>query len=276
MAVLTGTTEVPTPTFTPAKGGILDVVEPTSASGPVFFGVQYETEGGALGTLATLDPAECFALADLEPDDGRTYESGLPFVVARAITCRTVGGDMSHAEERAERALELSEGMLVEKHLWENVFPQRAVDLTPALGAVTPKNGVGILLEYAGLNYTGMPMIHFGRRLGVFLTGDDTVKNGDLLAVNGRGYTSKLGPFIDADANPATPETQSVAGVDEVWMYVTGAVHLWRDVISTHMTTNYTNNEYLVIADRTYVATVETFIAGIRVGLLGASGGYGQ
>lgn len=260
MAQITPRLHVETRPITPTTGGIHDVAAVINESDPhLRLGVEYELDYSGAG--GTVQPGEdpCGPTAE-KLSEGFLFQEGFAFTIHHGVECWISGDDYSAA---AERGLDLMQNKYVEENLWA-ALAENATDLTPGTGPVKPKIALGILLEHAKSIYPGVPVLHFGARLGVSLVGEQLVKDGegDAAAVggaqyiNGGGYTDRTGPGgVEADGNTA-------------WLYISGQVTLWRGT-QVHVNEAYDlpHNKHLAIAEREYAAAAESFVAGIRVNL---------
>ena len=264
-AMTSGRTRVTAPTVAPAPG-IFDVSAPqTLSEGDIhqLMGVEYESESCVPINFVTLDPDSCIATAAKETE-GLFFEQGDPFHIYAAVECNLfLSGEY---ESKAAARLEAGEQRAVEEQLWEHTFRDRAVNLTPAGGAVSATIALGLLEEYAGTVYGGIPTVHAGHRLTVHLAAKGLVKGTELATkskfVSGAGYTGVTGP--DDEAVPPAPV---VAGVNEVWMYITGEVALRRGPTRTFTATETVTNDLMALAERSYVPTVDCMVGAILVTL---------
>lgn len=203
MSAIIGTTVVPAPQVTPAAGGLYDVADVVAANGRETNGVTFETELGFDLNLIADDSITCIATAQ-KSFEGLDWESGMPFTIYAGVQCNLFLSD--DYEARAVARLAAGESRAVEGFLWENIFPERAVDLTPSAGAVSGVIGLGILEEYAGEQYLGKPIIHIGKRGAVSLVHDNLISDDGGTAgketktgsdfVNGTGYIGQNGPAV--------------------------------------------------------------------------------
>jgi hypothetical protein len=271
--MVTSTTQgvlVEAPTVEPAPGGLLRAFPPVDFTNPIMgrFGSYYESEncGEIVNSLEDAAEQLCGPTAEKEFDEGRgdLVFSDIHTVYA-GKTCNLVGGFVQNDAQRlAERKLELTSSIALERHLWSAVFAERAEDLTPAGGAVKPKRGLAILEEYAGERYGVVPVVHGGRQVSVYLAGetllnddaDQAAATGGALYVNGGGYSSKVGPG------------GVVAGPNEAWLYITGWITISRgELVSPGTVITPKKNLGYVLAERTYNTTVECLVGAIRVTL---------
>lgn len=370
MGLPQGTTHVDPPAFVPSRVGIFSVVTPESVTGPKLLGTVYESDGCLPSHYVAEDPDSCVATAEKEFDEGSDWVYSTRFPIYRGYTCK--GADPGAAEAIAQRRLEHSEELLVERKLWEGIFPDVAVDLTPVGGAVGIVRGVGILLSEFRRRSGAKPIIHMGSEPSIMLlnegidneeAGFDLVigsgyysLNGPLLsvpalaspvitkgavantgdfaagtyfwkltAINAHGETlgsnevtatliaddqqiinwsaitgatgyilyrgiaagaedtlvATLGAVVtytdtgDSESFPAELPVQNttgyeapvVAAADEAWVYVTGPVVLGRDEIRTESAFQTALNDGTALAERTYIGSVECYVAAIRVTL---------
>jgi hypothetical protein len=271
--MVTSTTQgvlVEAPVVEPAPGGLLRAFPPKPFEKPQMgrWGVYYESEncGEIVDHLEDAAEQLCGDTAEKRFAEGR---GDLVFSDIHTIyagkTCNLVGGFIQNEAQRlVELELERTGSIALERHLWSAVFAEQGVDLTPG-AAVKPKRGLAILEEWAGERYGVVPVVHAGRQASVYLAGetlltddaDKAAASGGALYVNGGGYTSKIGPGAVE------------AGPNEAWMYITGWIEIRRGEIITRDEPVVTPKKNLgyVLAERTYVTTVECLVGAIRVTL---------
>lgn len=262
-----GARYVEAPTITRTSGGILDraqVIDIVGGDLNELMGVMYESDSCWPVRLVTLDVNSCVSTA-AKTFDAFGFETGTPFHIYAGVDCSVLAGNF---EAKATTRLELGETRAVEKQLWENTFRTEAVNITPAGGAVSPKVALGLLEEFAGASYAGVPTLHVGKRGAVFLASENLLKLdaaepvtvGGSIVVPGSGYTSLIGPG------------GVVATATEVWVYMTGHIVLRRGPITTIPAIDQYTNSSIVLAERTYVPTVDCFTVAIRMSLVGGTG----
>lgn len=266
-AMTSGRIRVDAPAIKPAPG-IFDVVTPQELGANEIhqlMGVEYESAACIPVNFVALDPDSCIATEEKE-FEGLGFEQGDPFHIYAGVECNLFGSTEADYAQKAQERLELGEQRAAEQALWDQTFRQRAVNLTPAGGAVSPAAALGLLEEYAGNTYGGVPVIHAGRRLSVLLAAKSAVKGSETVTgsdfVNGAGYFGVAGPD-DEEAVPAP----IVAGENEAWMYVTGAVSLRRGPARIHNAVSTVSNDRIALAERTYVPTVDCMVGAILVTL---------
>jgi hypothetical protein len=198
----------------------------------------------------------CDPPAAKEAISAYTVFEGEPFTVYALNSCKTVGR-LDTAEESTRRALERSEGAAVEAAFWERVLLPYAVDLSPD-GPVPLNVGVGMLEGYGAANYGGLGILHSPRSVTSILA---DVSN---LQRNGSQIETFQGTPIASGGGYELSQTN----VGEAWLWMTGTVRLTRsDIDVVPMTVDRETNDFFSLAERTYVAVVDCFVAGVRVQL---------
>lgn len=206
-------------------------------------------------------------------EDGIGIVTSSPFVVYHLSTCRLVGRE--DAEARARRALELGEGRAVEQ-AFADLFTTAAldpdpdvdalaVDVTPTPGtAVDVVTGLGLLEQYAGQNYGGVPTFHMTRNLATNLIARGSLEPvGDLLRTKLRSKVA-----AGAGYEGVEPVEGVTAGDGEAWLIVTGTVVVRRSpTIETGEvpTLAAPTNEFSVLAERPESIGFECFAAAVLV-----------
>lgn len=266
--VLTARYAVEAPTIAPATGGLLSVVTPQPFPSPhAAQGVAYVTDDCGHAEAA---PGWCLSAIDVTGDKefrGLGANYGDPFAIYSGVECDVF--NMGEYERIARESLERGGGFAIERGV-QSLLLNKApadeddwgvVDLTPVGGPVKPKEAVARLEQYAGENYTGLPIFHTNRYGAVFLpleVGSPlTTKQGAPVA-NGAGYTN-------------TGPGGVVAAEGQFWLYVSGQVNIWQgDVVNTPVVANTVSNGARALAERIIVATVECFVGAILVTTEGA------
>lgn len=261
----TGLELVDAPERTPIEGGIFDALpnqQTKPLDGHALRGITYLLD--ATGNVKVIDESLATEIAtqskggdfgDLE------YEEGTPFTVFVSRTSDRLLRSEGDLGEQAEAHLVAVSQRGVEQVLWKDRLPQ-ATDLNPA-GAVSTKDAVGILEEFAGSVYSYTPTLHFGRRLAPYLADHFLVKFdegkaaaiGGARAVNGAGYMGQAGPGGVA------------AAADERWLWITGQVAIWEGAPQVHGAFDHNTNKIFAFAERTYIATLDGLSAAVRVKL---------
>jgi hypothetical protein len=220
------------------------------------------TDTGTAGTAATVPTT---STAGNTPPEDKEFEQQIviesePFSLYRGVEDDILVADNSAAE--ALRAFKAGESYAVEWSLQDRVLNDAAVDLTPTPGTPVTnlRYAVGLLEQYAADHYSGLPLIH-GNRLATTLilpeleAGEDGVLrtiHGTPVA-NGGGYSAQGPDSRDAGSG--------------AWLYITGQVNIWRGPIGEYTAYDLKGNRAYALAEATYVATVECFVAAILVGI---------
>lgn len=196
-----------------------------------------------------------------------------PFALYHLFRCRAVGGGWTGGEDRARRSLELGEQRGAERVMAQLLARDPdTVDLTPAVGAVSPVDGIALLEGWSAANYGGVPVIHIARSVGSVLSALAVVqratggqqrletRQGALIA-SGGGYGPGWAPETDPDVALTAP------GAGEAWLYVTGQVVVRRAASSTvtRVSQPSLTNEFTALAERPYAVGWECGAAAVRV-----------
>lgn len=261
MAAITGTTVVPAPQVAPMASGLYAVADVQSASGHEINGVTFETELGFDVNLIADNTITCIGTATKTFDEGLEFEEGLPFTLYSGVLCKMFQGD--DFEAKAVSRLQAAEERGVEKYIWENLFADRGVDLTPAGGAVSPTIGLGLLEEFAGTHYAGKPTVHVGRRGAV------SFNHANLISDNGgtAGTETKTGSDFANGAGYISLDGPSTAADGEVWAYITGRVSIRRGDVGSFTVDQPTTNNRIALAERTFVPTVDMIVGAVLIAL---------
>lgn len=186
---------------------------------------------------------------------------GTPFSVYKTVECQSlVDDDTAWARE----ALALGESHAVEAAFMQAVLAQPTTALPNGSTAVSLVNGIALLEGYAADVYGAVPTFHIPRSVATRAIAKDVLTVGldftvitpqGALVANGGGYSLNLGP------------TGEPAPAGQAWLYVTGQVVLTRGPVEAHRVLDHTNNNQVVLAERTYVPTVDCFAAAVLVTL---------
>lgn len=254
------------PEVQPRPATLLDTVAPDDS------GIEWlepaTDPAGVYTSLNCLDLGLSYDVCD-EPVASEYQEPAtaniIRFVSDMGVKCQSLAfGDLA---ERFARAVELRESANVELNLMTLRFTgtrggAAATDITPAGGAVTPKNGVALLEGHAAANYVGQPIIHapvgvvsvLSTDPGVELVGSRMHTGLGASLVAGAGYEARIGP------------TGAVAAAGEYWVYATGQMRIRRGrrILGDPILDRATNLFYLRSA-RPYVIDVDCYLAAVRV-----------
>lgn len=220
------------------------------------------TDTGAAGTAATV-PTTSTAGNTPPADkvfDKQTVIEAAPFSIYRGVEDDILVNDNS--AEEAIRAFKANESYGVEAKLQELFLNPVAEDLTPTPGTpVTNRRyAVGLLEQYAADHYSGLPLIHGNRVATSLILPELVAEGGTLRTVHGT-------PVANGGGYGAAGPDSVTAGAGEAWLYITGQVNLWRGPIGEYKAIDLEGNRAYALAEATYVATVECFVAAILVGI---------
>lgn len=145
----------------------------------------------------------------------------------------------------------------VARKVQELLLSPKAVDITPTPGtAVTnPRLALGLLEQWARDNSTFAPMIS-GNALAVTLV-EDAIP----------GLKTIIGtPVVLAAGYGTDGPGALVAGPGTAWLYITGRINVWRGPSPAEEATDYRNNRVVALAEGSYAASVDSFVAAVLVG----------
>jgi hypothetical protein len=187
-----------------------------------------------------------------------------PITVYSLYGCRSVG-DIQRSKQRAVDLLNIGEGRALEEGFWKAALAGGAdvQDLSGA-SAVSAEAGLAILEAFAAENYGGTPVIHATRDIASIIA----TRGG--IARHGKRMESHLGSLVAAGGGYAinTGPGASAAPAGESWMYATGHIQIMRGTATVQgplMRTIDGDNETVSLAERTFVAMADCFVAAIKV-----------
>lgn len=252
----------------PAPKGIFDIVKPIdlSADDRALMGISYD-EGASFPVKEIAFDAESCLATEPKEFDGTGNVFGTPFSVYSGVKCFLgPAGDTAEEFQRiASQRLMLGEQRAVEKYLQTVIFNETTENTTPIVNDDPQPIHIALALleEYAGDNYGARPIIHMGRAAATLaaakglIEGDETVaKTADV--VNGAGYSGLFGPGLF----PGQLVDQFTR-----WIYVTGRIVLRRGTAVDTLANRLEKNETWALSERTYVPTIDGFVAAIKVSL---------
>lgn len=206
----------------------------------------------AIPTTSTAGPAPA---ADKVFDQITTNETVL-FQSYRGLegpvlTDQDASGIVKAAYDRAE-----SYG--VGKKVQEKLLSPKAVDITPTPGTpvTNPRFALGLLEQWARDNSTFAGTIS-GNALALTLVED---------AID--GMETILGtPVVLAGGYGTDGPGSAVADPGEAWLYIHGRITVWRGPrVTDAEAVNYRSNRKTALAEGSYAASVDSFVAAILVG----------
>lgn len=191
-----------------------------------------------------------------------SFPEGRPFHIYKGVNCQYLGEDQT---QWAERAFGHGEARAVEEGVMRQVLAVAGTtDLTPGAGAVNLRLGLAMLEGYAAQMYGATPLMHVSRTVTALAIGDGLLRSTPTFEVqtgqgvpvaNGAGYEVNIGP------------SGAVAPAGEAWAYISGQVTLSRTPVFSERTLEWTKNDQIALAERSYTPLVECFVAAVRVKL---------
>jgi hypothetical protein len=201
--------------------------------------------------------------------------TGPAFAVVGSYQCDVIGRDPDDAEARARANLTLGEAAAVERQMMTGEAAVGALsfvgatDLTPPpgdpLGLVA---GIATLEEFLQANYGCTGVIHAPVAVGAFGCQARVIEK------VGQHFETCLGTNVAIGAGYSLVNQSPGGDPPEdgtAWLYATGAVQIWRSAISIvpdrDHSLNRANNDYTVLAERSYVVGWECVTAAVKVSL---------
>jgi hypothetical protein len=236
-----------------AVGGLLTVAnvlgDDTQA---LWFGVQYETS-------LTGHSRRYVDGTDKVFDKLAKSESGDPVTIYRGLETSLLTSPST--EEQVRKAFDEAAGFGVEEYVQELLNAQ-AVDITPTPGTPVTniKAAVGMLEQYAAEHYAGVPTLHANKYATALMNELVIGPANSLHTPNGTPIAS--GGGYGADGPGAL-----TADPGEAWVYISGQVNIWRGEVQVVEGPALKENRNYTLAEATYLATVDTFVAAILIGI---------
>lgn len=220
------------------------------------------TDTGTAGTAATVPSSSTAGNtpAGVKTFDQQTTLTGTPFGTYRGVEGALLV-NREGALEESRSAYGAGESYGVERGLQVGLFSTQAVDITPTPGTpvTNARFALGLLEQYAADNYSGLPIIS-GNRLAVGLIPELQVgDNYALHSIHGTPIANSAGFYTDGPG-------AAVAGAGTAWLYISGKITIWRGPGGAYEATDSKGNRVYALMERTYVPTVECFVAAILVG----------
>lgn len=146
----------------------------------------------------------------------------------------------------------------VARKVQELLLSPKAVDVTPTPGTpvTNPRLALGLLEQWARDNSTFAPTLS-GNALAVTLV-EDAIP----------GLKTIIGtPVVLAAGYGTDGPGALVAGPGTAWLYIHGRINVWRGSRAGDLhAPDYRNNRDLALAEGSYAASVDSFVAAILVG----------
>jgi hypothetical protein len=161
------------------------------------------------------------------------------------------------ATKIVSEAYDRAESYSVARKVQTLVLNPVAVDITPTPGTpvTNPRFALGLLEQWARDNSTFAGTIS-GNALALTLVEDASP---NLTTIIGTSVVLASGY---GTAGPAA----RVAGAGQAWLYIHGRVTVWRGPSAPEDATDYRNNRKVALAEGSYAASVDSFVAAVLVG----------
>lgn len=263
---------------TPSPYGLLSAATVLDAQGHELLGIEWEPISCA--AALTTD----FCSDDDEFDPTKTFDrsgraTASPVTVYYGRDCGPIGQSFDEAAAYVRAGLAIGEPAALEGWFQTNVLSVNAEDLTPAAGAMSPAQALGVLEAYLGTNYGGVGVVHIPVGLAAVFGAAGTLLDkgarretwaGNLVAL-GAGYGVNVGP-VTSSGDPAE------AGDDAFWVYITGPVVVRREAVDVAArgdrdVVDVVLNDRTMLAERTSVISYECAAAAVQVKRVVALGG---
>lgn len=181
-----------------------------------------------------------------------------PFTVYVMEQCRTVA-QMSTAQARAVRVLNLNEEAGVEKELWTRIAAA-ATDITGTVAS--PEVSLAMLEEAIGNQYAGQPTIHASINLASYLATKGAIEK------VGNHMETKIGSEVVVGRGYPRTGPGGVPAVGSEWLMASGTPIVERGtamVKGPMIVQSPLDNTQVVLAERVYVAGYDCTAQAIRV-----------
>lgn len=271
MGIYAPNVTIEAPTCTPWRFGLLSVSTVIEETDPhIRNGIQYKP----MACLAGVEPWDDVCPPDV-PDpktptdvgDQRVLVEGDPFTIYSYLSCKTTTLEAMFGEVR--NAFTLGEPRAVEQEFWLRVLAQPDCTVLNASSlpadALPTLAGIAALESYMADNYGCQATFHADRAVAPYaFNARQLVRNGGALETQLGSRFAAYGASINTGPDGVAPP----AGY--AWIYATSAVTLRRFPVETYPDSvdqilQRNSNEPVVIAERTYVPSVECACAAVLV-----------
>jgi hypothetical protein len=200
--------------------------------------------------------------SDKQFDLAEELTTGTPFSVYRGVEFSMF--QQGEAVPTVKEAFGAGEGFAVERAVQE-LWLSKAVDLTPTAGTPVTSivQAIGILEQHAGEQYAGQPLFH-ANRYGTSLLSPELV---DPNEPDFKLFTKQGSPVANGAGYGSTGPGGTAAPAGAAWVYATGQVNIWRGTVHVADAPVLKDNRAVALAEATYVATVDTFVAAVLIGV---------
>lgn len=271
MGIYAPNVTIEAPTCTPWRFGLLSVATVIEESDPhIRNGIQYKP----MACIAGVEPWDDVcppAVPDLKTptdlDDQNVRVEGDPFTIYSYLSCKTT--TLEAMFDQVRNAFALGEPRAVEQEFWLRVLAQPDCtvlnEVAGAAGALSTLAGIAALESYMADNYGCSATFHADRAVAPYAFSDHQ------LVRNGGALETQLGSrFAAYGASINTGPDGVVAPDGHAWIYATSQVILRRFPVDTYPESvdqilQRNSNEPIVIAERTYVPSIECACAAVLV-----------
>lgn len=272
-----GRTYVDPPRVIPSGRGLLYAAEvrDVAAGSPEMRGFTFDSDSSetTVGVVSYTGSINSTSGLTDDPNESILYSSDDPFTIYGSYAGVMPIRNPEEANARAAKRLALGEGIGVERGFWVNTLAKHANGNILRATAVTPKLGLGLLLEWAGLHYAGTPLVHMGVRAANELAGGQLLNfpeegaptsKGGAIIVPGSGYTVASTVNTNADGTSGTAVTPTA---DQAWLFTSGTPLLYRDPVTSLVAPKWSINQVRAFAERQYTAGVDGQVAAVLINL---------
>lgn len=250
----------------------LEALVTISAAGPLIVVV---CEAGGLQRCVTItdfdpDVAEgvSFVFESLQSNnvpkeitEGIATATADPFVIIDGALCTLIA--TQDMQQKAREALGTSEQRLVEQQFWSQLANEGAVILGG--GAVSLTAGVALLEQYLRDQSGYVGMLHSDAYVAPYASSVEAITETNPETIK---RTPLWTPWVFGGGYDLTgPIGEPAPGPDQAYIYATGQVIIHRGSVMTNEAFTVTNNQDLVIAERSYVVIHDCPIAAVLVQL---------
>lgn len=194
--------------------------------------------------------------------------SAPPVAIYAGAECSTTGFSFAEARRQAAETLRMGEQRALEEWFMREVLCVTADDLTPAAGALSIAQGVGVLESWLGTEYGGRGLLHVPVGAGALLgdvvhliDGSPQTLVGNCV-IFGAGYAVNVGP---PDCTPADS--------GEAWLYATSPIRIRTEAPDDvpdedRQSVDILTNDRRVLVERGFVVEIACCsVAAVRVRL---------
>jgi hypothetical protein len=215
------------------------------------------TDTGAAGTAATVPTVSTAGQAPAAQkvfDDALDTNETVLFQSYRGMDSPLLLGE--DAAKLVGDAYDRAESYGVGRKVQTLVLNPAAVDITPTPGTpvTNPRFALGLLEQWARDNSTFAGTIS-GNALALTLVED---------AID--GLETIVGTPVVLASGYGTAGPGRTAGAGQAWLYIHGRITVWRGPSGPVEATDYRNNREIALAEGSYAASVDSFVAAVLVG----------